>query len=358
MNLTRYTEKAHEGMLAAQQLAERSHHPQIEPEHLLITLVEQPDGVVPSVLRRVGVEPARILEDGRALLGRQPEAHGGAEAGPSPRLRAVASLAESEAERLKDEYVSTEHLLLALTLEGDRAPSAQLLSRHGVTTDRVFEALSQIRGGQRVTDQHPESKYQALERYGRDLTELAGQDKLDPVIGRDEEIRRVVQVLSRRTKNNPVLIGEPGVGKTAIVEGLARRIARGDVPEGLKNKRIISLDLGALVAGAKYRGEFEERLKAVLKEIADSSGRIVLFIDELHTVVGAGAAEGAIDASNLLKPMLARGELHTIGATTLDEYRKHIEKDAAFERRFQPVLVSEPTVEDTISVLRGLRERY
>ena len=358
MNLTRYTEKAQEGILAAQQLAERSHHPQVEPEHLLLTLVEQPDGVVPIVLRRVGIEPARILEEGRALLGQQPEAHGGAEAGPSPRLRAVASLAESEAERLKDEYVSTEHLLLALTLEGDRAASAQLLSRHGVTTDRVFEALAQIRGGQRVTDQHPEGKYQALERYGRDLTELAGQDKLDPVIGRDEEIRRVVQVLSRRTKNNPVLVGESGVGKTAIVEGLARRMARGDVPEGLKNKRIISLDLGALVAGAKYRGEFEERLKAVLKEIADSGGRIVLFIDELHTVVGAGAAEGAIDASNLLKPMLARGELHTIGATTLDEYRKHIEKDAALERRFQPVLVSEPTVEDTISVLRGLRERY
>ena len=358
MNLTRYTEKAQKGVLAAQQLAERSHHPQVEPEHLLLTLVEQPDGVVPSVLRRVGIEPARILEEGRALLGQQPEAHGGAEAGPSPRLRAVASLAEREAERLKDEYVSTEHLLLALTLEGDRAASAQLLSRHGVTTDRVFEALAQIRGGQRVTDQHPEGKYQALERYGRDLTELAGQDKLDPVIGRDEEIRRVVQVLSRRTKNNPVLVGESGVGKTAIVEGLARRMARGDVPEGLKNKRIISLDLGALVAGAKYRGEFEERLKAVLKEIADSGGRIVLFIDELHTVVGAGAAEGAIDASNLLKPMLARGELHTIGATTLDEYRKHIEKDAALERRFQPVLVSEPTVEDTISVLRGLRERY
>ena len=358
MNLTRYTEKAQKGVLAAQQLAERSHHPQVEPEHLLLTLVEQPDGVVPSVLRRVGIEPARILEEGRALLGQQPEAHGGAEAGPSPRLRAVASLAESEAERLKDEYVSTEHLLLALTLEGDRAASAQLLSRHGVTTERVFEALAQIRGGQRVTDQHPEGKYQALERYGRDLTELAGQDKLDPVIGRDEEIRRVVQVLSRRTKNNPVLVGESGVGKTAIVEGLARRMARGDVPEGLKNKRIISLDLGALVAGAKYRGEFEERLKAVLKEIADSGGRIVLFIDELHTVVGAGAAEGAIDASNLLKPMLARGELHTIGATTLDEYRKHIEKDAALERRFQPVLVSEPTVEDTISVLRGLRERY
>ena len=358
MNLKRLTEKAQEAVLAAQQHAERSHHPQIEPEHLLLTLVEQPDGVVPIVLRQLGVEPKQILEGLGALLGSQPQAHGGDEAGPSPRLRAVVSIAETEAERLKDEFVSTEHLLLALTLEGDRAPGAQLLSQHGVTTDRVFEALAQIRGGQRVTDQHPEGKYQALERYGRDLTELARQDKLDPVIGRDEEIRRVVQVLSRRTKNNPVLIGEPGVGKTAIVEGLARRIAQGDVPEGLENRQIISLDLGALVAGAKYRGEFEERLKAVLKEIADSGGRIVLFIDELHTVVGAGAAEGAIDASNLLKPMLARGELHTIGATTLDEYRKHIEKDAALERRFQPVLVPEPTVEDTISVLRGLRERY
>ena len=358
MNLKRLTEKAQEGVLAAQQLAERSHHPQIEPEHLLVTLAEQPDGVVPSVLRHLGMAPDQILAETRRLLGAQPQTHGGAEAGPSPRLRAVVAVAESEAERLKDDYVSTEHLLLALTLEGDRAPSARVLSQHGVTTGRVFEALSQIRGSQRVTDQHPEGTYQALERYGRDLTELARQDKLDPVIGRDEEIRRVIQVLSRRTKNNPVLIGEPGVGKTAIVEGLASRIAQGDVPEGLKNRRIISLDLGALVAGAKYRGEFEERLKAVLKEIADSKGRIMLFIDELHTVVGAGAAEGAIDASNLLKPMLARGELHTIGATTLDEYRKHIEKDTALERRFQPVLVSEPTVEDTISVLRGLRERY
>ncbi|HJN44540.1 MAG TPA: ATP-dependent chaperone ClpB [Vicinamibacterales bacterium] len=358
MNLKRYTEKAQEAVLAAQQLAQCSDHPQIEPEHLLLSLVEQQDGVVPSVLRRLGVEPAGILDKARGLLERQPRVHGGAEAGLSPRLRAVASVAESEAERLKDEYVSTEHLLLALTVEGEGAASAQLLAQHGVTTDRVFEALSSVRGGQRVTDQNPEGKYEALERYGRDLTELAREDKLDPVIGRDEEIRRIVQVLSRRTKNNPVLIGEPGVGKTAIVEGLARRIVRGDVPEGLKDKRIISLDLGALVAGAKYRGEFEERLKAVLKEIVDSAGRMVLFIDELHTVVGAGAAEGAIDASNLLKPMLARGELHAIGATTLDEYRKHIEKDAAFERRFQPVLVSEPTVEDTVSVLRGLRERY
>ena len=358
MNLKRYTEKSQEAVLAAQQLAERHHHPQIEPEHLLVTLIDQPDGVVPAMLRRLDVEPPRVLEEAREWLERQPRAHGGSEAGPSPRLRAAAQAAEREAERLKDDYVSTEHLLMALTREGDRAEAARLLAAHGVTSARVIEALSAVRGSQRVTDPHPEGKYEALERYGRDLTEAAKQDRLDPVIGRDDEIRRTLQVLSRRTKNNPVLIGEPGVGKTAIVEGLAHRIARGDVPEGLKDKRIISLDLGALVAGAKYRGEFEERLKAVLKEIAGSDGRIVLFIDELHTVVGAGAAEGAIDASNLLKPMLARGELHTIGATTLDEYRKHIEKDAALERRFQPVLVSEPTVEDTISILRGLRERY
>ncbi len=358
MNLKRYTEKSQEAVLAAQQLAERQHHPQIEPEHLLDALIDQPDGVVPAVLRRLGVEPPRLLEETRAWLGRQPRAHGGTEAGPSPRLRGVAKAAEREAGRLNDDYVSTEHLLLAVTQEGGRAEAARLLAASGVTSARVLEALSAVRGSQRVTDPHPEGKYEALERYGRDLTEAASQDRLDPVIGRDDEIRRTLQVLSRRTKNNPVLIGEPGVGKTAIVEGLAHRIARGDVPEGLKDKRIISLDLGALVAGAKYRGEFEERLKAVLKEIADSDGRIVLFIDELHTVVGAGAAEGAIDASNLLKPMLARGELHTIGATTLDEYRKHIEKDAALERRFQPVLVSEPTVEDTISILRGLRERY
>ena len=358
MNLKRYTEKSQEAVLAAQQLAEREHHPQIEPEHLLTVLIDQPDGVVPAVLRRLGVEPPRILDEIRKRLAARPRAHGGAEAGPSPRFRAVAQAAEREAERLRDDYVSTEHLLMAVALEGDRAAAAGLLAAHGVTPDRVLEALSAVRGGQRVTDPHPEGRYEALERYGRDLTEAANRDRLDPVVGRDDEIRRTLQVLSRRTKNNPVLIGEPGVGKTAIVEGLARRIARGDVPEGLKDKRIVSLDLGALVAGAKYRGEFEERLKAVLKEIADADGRIVLFIDELHTVVGAGAAEGAIDASNLLKPMLARGELHTIGATTLAEYRKHIEKDAALERRFQPVLVSEPSVEDTISILRGLRERY
>ena len=358
MNLKRYTEKAQEAVLAAQQQANSEGHPQIEPEHLLLALVDQQDGVVPSVLRRIGAEPASLRTAVRGCLDRLPETRGGAEPGPSPRLRAVASTAESEAERFKDEFVSTEHLLLALTLDDKGAPGGEALVQAGVTTDRVLDALSAIRGSHRVTDQNPEVKYQALERYGRDLTALAAQDTLDPVIGRDEEIRRIVQVLSRRTKNNPVLIGEPGVGKTAVVEGLARRIARGDVPEGLQDKRIVSLDLGALIAGAKYRGEFEERLKAVLKEVTDSSGRVVLFIDELHTVVGAGAAEGAIDASNLLKPMLARGELHAIGATTLDEYRKHIEKDAALERRFQPVLVPEPTVEDTISVLRGLRERY
>ena len=286
-----------------------------------------------------------------------PQAYGG-DVRLSPRMKLIFDSAQAEAKRLQDEYVSTEHLLVALATEAGRSPAAQLLQRSGATKDALYAALTQVRGNQRVTSQNPESTYEALTRYGRDLTELARKGKLDPVIGRDEEVRRVIQVLSRRTKNNPVLIGEPGVGKTAIVEGLAQRIVRGDVPEGLKNKKIFALDMGALVAGAKYRGEFEERLKAVLKEITESEGQIVLFIDELHTVVGAGAAEGAMDASQMLKPMLARGELHTIGATTLDEYRKHIEKDAALERRFQPVLVGEPTVEDTISILRGLRERY
>ena len=358
MNINRLTEKAQEAVVTAQQLAERSGHPRIEPEHLLLTLVEQHEGVVPALLHKLAVEPASLAAAARAALDRLPSATGGAPPAPSPGLRKVLAAAGDEAERLTDEYISTEHLFLALAAEPGTAPATRLLSDAGVTRQRLFEALTAVRGSHRVTDQHPEGKYQALERYARDLTALARGTTLDPVIGRDEEIRRIIQVLSRRTKNNPVLIGEPGVGKTAIVEGLAQRIVRGDVPEGLIDKRLVALDMGALIAGAKYRGEFEERLKAVLKEVTDADGRIVLFIDELHTVVGAGASEGAIDASNMLKPLLARGELHTIGATTLDEYRKHIEKDAALERRFQPVLVSEPSVEDTISVLRGLRERY
>jgi ATP-dependent Clp protease ATP-binding subunit ClpB len=358
MNLNRFTEKAQEALLGSQQLAEQMNHSQIDPEHLLVVLAEQHEGIVPEVLRKMQADPATIAGAVRRSLGTRPQQYGGAAPALSPRLRSAADTAKAEAERLKDDFVSTEHLLLGIASEAGRSEAVVLLQQHGITRDGIFAALMSVRGSQRVTDQNPEGKYQALERYGRDLTELARKGRLDPVIGRDEEIRRVVQVLSRRTKNNPVLIGEPGVGKTAIVEGLAQRIVRGDVPEGLKEKRVVGLDMGALVAGAKYRGEFEERLKAVLKEITESEGRIVLFIDELHTVVGAGAAEGAIDASNMLKPMLARGELHTIGATTLDEYRKHIEKDAALERRFQPVVVGQPSVEDTISILRGLRERY
>jgi ATP-dependent Clp protease ATP-binding subunit ClpB len=359
MDINKYTEKAREAVASAIELARQSSNPQLEPEHLLAALVEQREGIVPELLRKLNVDPAAVARGARELLKKLPQAYGGSEPGMSPRLKLVTDQAQAEAERLKDEYVSTEHLFIALADESGRSPGAQLLKQQGITRDRIVnEALKSVRGSQRVTSQNPEGTYQALERYGRDLTELARKGKLDPVIGRDEEIRRVIQVLSRRTKNNPVLIGEPGVGKTAIVEGLAGRIIRGDVPEGLKNKRIVALDMGALVAGAKYRGEFEERLKAVLKEIADAQGQVILFIDELHTVVGAGAAEGSMDASNMLKPMLARGELHTVGATTLDEYRKYIEKDAALERRFQTVVVGEPTVEDTISILRGLRERY
>jgi ATP-dependent Clp protease ATP-binding subunit ClpB len=358
MNINKYTEKAREAVATAIDLAQQNNNPQLEPEHLLVALVEQREGIVPELLRKMTVDPAAIARAGRDLLGRLPQAYGGSQPGMSPRFNLVTDKAQVEADHLKDEFVSTEHLFIAIADESGRSPGAQLLKQNGVTRDTILQALTGVRGSQRVTTENPEGTYQALERYGRDLTELARKGKLDPVIGRDEEIRRVIQVLSRRTKNNPVLIGEPGVGKTAIVEGLAGRIVRGDVPEGLKNKRIVALDMGSLVAGAKYRGEFEERLKAVLKEIVDAQGQIVLFIDELHTVVGAGAAEGSIDASNMLKPMLARGELHTIGATTLDEYRKYIEKDAALERRFQPVMVGEPTVEDTISILRGLRERY
>jgi ATP-dependent Clp protease ATP-binding subunit ClpB len=350
------TLKATEALQAAQDGAAKRHHQHIETEHLLLALLEQTDGVVLPLLKKLGTDPGSLKNEVEEALNRLPKVEGLVQTYLSPRLGKLFERAQEEAERLKDEYVSTEHLLIAAA-DGDGA-AREILARHGVTKDAIFTVLVDIRGNQRVTDQNPEDKYQALTRYGRDLTELARRGKLDPVIGRDEEIRRVVQVLSRRTKNNPVLIGEPGVGKTAIAEGLAQRIVSGDVPEGLKDKRVVALDMGALIAGAKYRGEFEDRLKAVLKEVTEASGEVILFIDELHTVVGAGAAEGAMDASNMLKPALARGELRCVGATTLNEYRKHIEKDPALERRFQPVVVREPSVEDTISILRGLKERY
>ena len=357
MKWDKFTVMAQDAFQMAQSRAEELGNPELKPEHLLWAFLNQEDNIVNSILGKLGINPSKILEDLGSELDKVPKIEGGGEVYLSSSMRKIMSSAQKEADKLKDEFISTEHLLLAILKEGS-CMASRILTENGVTEDMLLKALMALRGSQRITDPQPEAKYQVLERYARDITELARQGKLDPVIGREDEIRRVIQVLSRRTKNNPVLIGEAGVGKTAIVEGLAQRIANGDVPQPLQNKRLVALDIGALIAGAKYRGEFEDRLKAVLKEIKEAEGEIVLFIDELHTIIGAGAAEGAVDASNMMKPPLARGEIRCVGATTLNEYKKHIEKDAALERRFQQVYVGEPSVEETVSILRGLKEKY
>ncbi|MGD8243184.1 MAG: Clp protease N-terminal domain-containing protein, partial [Desulfobacterales bacterium] len=357
MRFDKLTIKSQELVQNAQSLASRFNNQQIEVEHLLLAMLEEKEGMARSVLRKLGASPDRVRDEVQTAVERKPKVSGAVDVYLSADARAVLEGAFGEAAKMKDEYVSIEHILMVIA-ERKGGEAADILQRHGVNRENLLKVLMEIRGSQRISDPNPEEKYQALEKFSRDLTELARQGKLDPVIGRDDEIRRIVQVLSRRTKNNPVLIGEPGVGKTAIVEGLARRIVEGDVSETLRDRRLVALDMGALIAGAKYRGEFEDRLKAVLKEIEAAEGEVILFIDELHTLVGAGASEGALDASNMLKPALARGTLRCVGATTLNEYRKYIEKDAALERRFQPVLVTEPTVEDTISILRGLKEKY
>ncbi|MGE5396917.1 MAG: Clp protease N-terminal domain-containing protein, partial [Chitinophagales bacterium] len=362
MNPNKMTEKSREALQEAETLAVRFGHQEVDVEHLLLALMSQPEGLIPRLFERMEINPQKVARDLEDNLQKRPKISGGStQAGNiyvTRCLGQVLAKAEQEASHLKDDFVSVEHLVLAILDEGADSPSGRILKQAGVNRESFLKALTAVRGGQRVTSPTPETTYEALERYGRDLVAMAKSGRLDPVIGRDSEIRDVILILSRKSKNNPVLIGEPGVGKTAIVEGLAHRIVRGDVPDGLKNKTIFELDMGALLAGAKYRGEFEERLKAVLEEVKKSEGNILMFIDELHNIVGAGKAEGAMDAGNMLKPMLARGELHCIGATTLDEYHKHIEKDAALERRFQPVLVDEPTVEDTVSILRGLKERF